>query len=69
MIISMSCSSFPQTPVPVLASLLTKINAYPIMADYLKGHVTTTSTQILHRKGGLIDSTNSERGEGGRERE
>ena len=47
------CSSFSQIPVPVFASLFTKIKAYSIIADHLKGHVTTNSTWILRRKGGL----------------
>ena len=33
--------------------MFTEIKAYPIIADYLKGHVTTTNTWIFRRKGGL----------------
>ena len=50
-----SCGSFPKTSVPVFAFLVTKIKAYPIIADYLKDHVITTNTWIWHRKGRLTD--------------
>ena len=49
-----TCSSFPQTPIPVFLSLFTKIKAYPIRADYLKGHVTTTNTWVFSRKGVIV---------------
>ena len=39
---------FPQTTVLVFASLFTKIKAYPTIVDYLKGHVSKTSTWILY---------------------
>ena len=39
----------------VFACLFTKVKAYPIIADYVKGHVTTTSMWILRRKGGLAE--------------
>ena len=36
------------------------MKAYPIIVDYLKGHVTTNSTWILRQKSGLKTMDNTE---------
>ena len=41
---------FPIESCPVFAPLFTKIKAHPIIEDYLKGHVTSTSMWICIEK-------------------